>query len=493
MQETKNYQPSNAKEKELLRIWKDVLGRDDIAINDDFFKIGGNSLYAIKIFGRLSSVFDISMNDLFASTTIEKLAQHISFRKGGRTEELNALKSAAKMMDSFKMPERDQKLLDAYAARSSSPALKKQPEPKCVFITGACGYFGANYLGNMLLESGSDAVCVIRSADDSAAFDRLKNVLEHYFPGENLLERFSGRVTVYSGDLSKEHLDLSDEKYLYLTENTDCILHCAGLVKHFGAWSEFEKANVTVTEKMISLAKQGREKRLLFISTMGTAYTSDRFESKLPFTEYDLPSGEIDDNFYLRSKTIAEQLVNAAAKDGLDAKIFRLGYLTQSEKTGIFQINAKENAFFRLLGAIEKIGVIADSKAEIFDFTFIDSATRAVRLLGDTTDDWNVYHIFNPNQLSVLRIAQLMNACGEDIKITTADDFTEYMNENADKYPEELTDILLATYVLEPEIDQTLVLKVRCTRTASALAQLDFKWTPVNEKHMSDVLKILKS
>ena len=86
-----------------------------------------------------------------------------------------------------------------------------------------------------------------------------------------------------------------------------------------------------------------------------------------------------------------------------------------------------------------------------------------------------------------------MNACGENIKITTADDFTEYMNENADKYPEELTDILLATYVLEPEIDQTLVLKVRCTRTTSALAQLGFKWTPVNEKHMSDVLKILKS
>ncbi len=189
----------------------------------------------------------------------------------------------------------------------------------------------------------------------------------------NILERFNGRVTVYSGDLSKEHLDLSDEKYLYLTENTDCILHCAGLVKHFGAWSEFEKANVTVTEKIISLAKQGREKRLLFISTMGTAYTSDIFQSKLPFTEYDLPSGEIDDNFYLRSKTMAEQLVNAAAKDGLDAKIFRLEYLTQSEKTGIFQINAKENTFFRLLGAIEKIGVIADSKAEIFDFTFIDS------------------------------------------------------------------------------------------------------------------------
>lgn len=493
MQETKNYNPSNAKEKELLRIWKDVLGRDDIALNDDFFKIGGNSLYAIKIFGRLSAVFDISMNDLFASTTIEKLAQHISFRKGGRTEELNALKAVAKKVDEYQMPERDKKILEEYTARSASPEIKKQSEPKCVFITGACGYFGANYLGNMLLESGSNAICVIRSADKNAAKERLEKTLEHYFPGKNLLQKFGDRIMIYSGDLSKENFGLSDEEYRYLSENADCILHCAGLVKHFGAWEEFEKANVTATEKMIALAKQGKQKRLLFISTMGTGYTSDRFESKIPFTEYDLPMGEVDDNFYLRSKTMAEQMVNRAAKEGLDAKIFRLGYLTESAQSGIFQINAKENAFFRLLGAIEKIGIIADSKAPIFDFTFIDCATRAVRLLGDAKDDWNVYHIFNPHQLSVMRIAELMNACGENIKITTADEFADYMNENADKYPEELTDIFLATYVLEPEIDQTLVLKVRCTRTTAALAKLGFEWPAVTEKHMSDVLKILKS
>jgi hypothetical protein len=34
---------------ELMRIWKDVLGIDEITANDDFFTVGGTSLSAIRI------------------------------------------------------------------------------------------------------------------------------------------------------------------------------------------------------------------------------------------------------------------------------------------------------------------------------------------------------------------------------------------------------------------------------------------------------------
>ncbi|WP_017498609.1 non-ribosomal peptide synthetase [Flavobacterium sp. WG21] len=64
----------------LSEIWKSVLNKDQIGIDQNFFEIGGHSLKAIQILSRVHEVFDVSINlkELFTNPTIEALAKHLS-------------------------------------------------------------------------------------------------------------------------------------------------------------------------------------------------------------------------------------------------------------------------------------------------------------------------------------------------------------------------------------------------------------------------------
>jgi amino acid adenylation domain-containing protein len=71
--------PRTPVEKELAAMWSEVLGQQEIGINDNFFKIGGHSLKAIQIVSRIHKQFEtrITLQDFFASPTIEGLARVI--------------------------------------------------------------------------------------------------------------------------------------------------------------------------------------------------------------------------------------------------------------------------------------------------------------------------------------------------------------------------------------------------------------------------------
>ncbi|OOM82535.1 gramicidin S synthase 2 [Clostridium puniceum] len=63
---------SNIEEK-LVKIWRDVLVKESISINDNFFDLGGHSLKATTIINRVNSEFDIRINvkELFENPTIK--------------------------------------------------------------------------------------------------------------------------------------------------------------------------------------------------------------------------------------------------------------------------------------------------------------------------------------------------------------------------------------------------------------------------------------
>ncbi|MBC3787162.1 non-ribosomal peptide synthetase [Spirosoma utsteinense] len=71
--------PRTALEKKLTGIWSDVLEKNSIGVEDDFFTLGGHSLKAIKLVTQLSKVLGvkIALQDVFIHSTIEKLARHL--------------------------------------------------------------------------------------------------------------------------------------------------------------------------------------------------------------------------------------------------------------------------------------------------------------------------------------------------------------------------------------------------------------------------------
>lgn len=75
--------PGNATEEALVRIWEQLLNREKIGINDNFFLLGGNSLTAVRVLSMIRKELevDIRIEEAFSNTTIAALAAEIVRRK----------------------------------------------------------------------------------------------------------------------------------------------------------------------------------------------------------------------------------------------------------------------------------------------------------------------------------------------------------------------------------------------------------------------------
>ncbi|WP_415843455.1 phosphopantetheine-binding protein, partial [Xenorhabdus thuongxuanensis] len=71
--------PRNALETRLCALWQEVLGLERVGIEDNFFRIGGNSLLAIKLTAAIRRAlgFEVSLTQLFELKTIAGLVTHM--------------------------------------------------------------------------------------------------------------------------------------------------------------------------------------------------------------------------------------------------------------------------------------------------------------------------------------------------------------------------------------------------------------------------------
>ncbi|QHI35406.1 Linear gramicidin synthase subunit D [Kordia antarctica] len=75
--------PKTELEKTLVAIWKDVLELEEIGITDNFFKLGGHSIKAIKVIHKLSEELEVKINikNIFTYPTIKSLAAQVALAK----------------------------------------------------------------------------------------------------------------------------------------------------------------------------------------------------------------------------------------------------------------------------------------------------------------------------------------------------------------------------------------------------------------------------
>ncbi|NEO56929.1 MAG: AMP-binding protein, partial [Okeania sp. SIO3B5] len=75
----------NATEEILVQIWSEVLNRQALGVENNFFDLGGNSLHASRVLARISEKFksELSLKTIFAAPTIAQLAKHL---ESGKTE-----------------------------------------------------------------------------------------------------------------------------------------------------------------------------------------------------------------------------------------------------------------------------------------------------------------------------------------------------------------------------------------------------------------------
>lgn len=71
--------PQTRLEQDIARVWREVLGREQIGIHDNFFDIGGHSMLVIQVQAEMQVVaaIHLSLVDLFQYPTISALAEYI--------------------------------------------------------------------------------------------------------------------------------------------------------------------------------------------------------------------------------------------------------------------------------------------------------------------------------------------------------------------------------------------------------------------------------
>jgi thioesterase domain-containing protein/aryl carrier-like protein len=74
--------PRTALEWQLRDAWREVLARDDVGVDDDFFALGGHSLLAMRLLGRLRRLQgqDLPLATVFAHPTVARMADFLGTR-----------------------------------------------------------------------------------------------------------------------------------------------------------------------------------------------------------------------------------------------------------------------------------------------------------------------------------------------------------------------------------------------------------------------------
>ncbi|MFC1444081.1 amino acid adenylation domain-containing protein [Streptacidiphilus sp. N1-10] len=73
--------PRTAAEEEMVRIWREVIGVDEVGVEDNFFDLGGDSLRAVALVGALREADqDVTVRDVFEYRTPARLVEFITGR-----------------------------------------------------------------------------------------------------------------------------------------------------------------------------------------------------------------------------------------------------------------------------------------------------------------------------------------------------------------------------------------------------------------------------
>ncbi|MBD0258881.1 MAG: non-ribosomal peptide synthetase, partial [Cytophagales bacterium] len=85
--------PRNPVEAQLETIWKLVLGKQQVSVRDNFFRIGGHSLKATQVVSKIHKELNVKLDIgvLFASPTIEALAGEIARSRQEAYQQIPAL------------------------------------------------------------------------------------------------------------------------------------------------------------------------------------------------------------------------------------------------------------------------------------------------------------------------------------------------------------------------------------------------------------------
>ncbi len=396
--------PETEQKEKLCHLMEKLLHAERIGVDDDFFELGGDSLSAIEYVAKAHSLgVDFALQNVFDYPTVRQLC---NFLNDGVTDKVQY--SSANF--------------DKYQCIFEQNVINEQFVPKKrslgnVLLTGATGFLGAHILDQLMKEETGKIYCLIRSSKAEDIRGRLQETLKYYFQ-DKYNEEFGRRIIPVIGDI--ELKGLAEQ----MLSDVQTVIHTAVSVKHYGSYTYFHKVNVEGTQHVIDYAKSVGAK-LIHISTLSVSgnsmaddFTVYRSEQEKFFYETSFYIGQPLDNVYIHSKFEAEKRVYDAMLEGVDAKVIRVGNLTNRASDFKFQPNYKENAFLTRVKAILEFGLFPDYLMELYsEFSPIDLTAEGVVKIAQYADKQTVFHLNSNRVIYFERFLEIVHELGISMKV----------------------------------------------------------------------------
>lgn len=468
------------KEKEIVDIWKEILHMDNIGKYDDFFRIGGDSISALKVYAELIKKYQLNVQDLYRyrnayslSKILKKKNPEIYFRK--LKEEFKEKEHLFMNLDDNVINEYNEYLDKIKVYKQLD--IRDKNEYKDIFITGGTGFLGTHILYEFLKNTNSNIHLLIRGNNKETA---KKRVIENLVYFDKYNKEWDDKINIVLGDITKNQLGINDNEFIELTQKIDCIFNSAAIVSHLGLYDKMYKTNVEGCKNILEFAKKTKNAKIFHISTKNVGFGTIKNTNQVLFSENDFEKGQkIDDN-YSKTKYEAEKLMNIARKEGMDVTIFRMGNISCEYETGKFQKNINESAFYILTRSFLRIGMLPISHQNTVDLTYVDKAARAIFLLSTVRNFKNeTFHIENTKLISFTDFGKYLNEIGEYVELKEYDDmidyiFTKYEDNKNYEIIREINNLI--TYIEYLPWHHGTIFKFAKDKTEIILNKLDFYW-----------------
>jgi len=324
--------PTNDTEKIIADIWSEELERPVINITDNFFDIGGNSLFVAIVAVALQEKLGIKvyLRDIYQYPVLQHLSNVLIARA---KEERDAI--PAEDVEPYVELQKDVYLNPGtvFAGNFDPQTLEK---PTAIFLTGATGFVGIHLLQELLDTTTADIYCLVRAQDEFHAMEKIEKCYKQFRISEKAEQK--SRIIPVLGDLAIPSLGLSDEQFSKLAGVLDLIYHSGSSVNFIEPYSYMKAPNVEGLREIIRLAGAEKTKCLALLSTISVYSWGHIFTGKTVMLESD----DIEQNIisvskdigYVRSKYVMEAIADLAAKEGLPLITYRLGYAMCHSESG---------------------------------------------------------------------------------------------------------------------------------------------------------------
>ncbi|PWN45585.1 acetyl-CoA synthetase-like protein [Ceraceosorus guamensis] len=393
---------------EQLRNWLRELVAEvtdhDIALEDDLYKSGMDSIMSARIRAALLQRLDLGTrrlpaNVVYEQANIERLACFLEGASSDGPANVQDLASALVHKYSTFLPQ------PRTAALGAS-------DPATILLTGGTGALGARVLEELILQPAKEVeaiYCLVRAQDDEGASARISDALKRRqceVTTKQAQKRLKCRAQLdetTKADLSTArrlvviHVSNSDRPRLFCPTSCTLPLQCAWVVNFALSLTSFEKDCISREsssrmyskhfERVSQLIARSAPARFVFSSSLASILAGAAPHREEP-SEHVSSAGSTG---YAQSKWVAEKICEAA---GERVTIARVGQLCSDTKHGIWN---ESEAWPLLVRTADETGVLPATGPNL-DWLPVDAAARALvdLALKQGEDEATLCHVCTP-------------------------------------------------------------------------------------------------